>query len=205
MEIVVLDMAKVEKIIDFPPITVLICTLNEEENLPYVLPKIPRWVNEILLVDGNSSDHTVEVAKKLCPEVRVLLQPDTGKGNAIRYGIQQSSGEIIVTLDADGSTDPSEIKNFIEPLLKGYDFAKGSRFLKIKPVMPPLRRVGNHIFALLTNILYGANYTDLCAGLNAFWKRIIPKLDPSGRAFMDDFPQLTVPHFVFTEIIERVY
>ena len=171
---------------EYPKISVVICAKNEADNLPYVLPKIPQWVDEILLIDGNSSDHTVEVAKKLCPKIKVLLQPDTGKGNAIRYGIRESTGEIIVTLDADGSTDPSEITNFINPLLNGYDFAKGSRFLNTRPVIPPLRRFGNHIFALFTNILYGSNYTDLCAGLNAFWKRIIPTLDPTGTSFMDE-------------------
>jgi len=176
---------------DCPKISIIICTLNEEGNLPYVLPKIPQWIDEVLLVDGNSTDHTVKIAQELYPNIKVLLQPDTGKGNAMRYGIQEATGEIVVMLDADGSTDPSEISNFIEPLLKGYHFVKGSRFLNIKPVMPPLRRFGNRFFATLTNILYGTNYTDVCAGLNVFWKRILPQLDPMGTSFLDE-PTLNI-------------
>jgi glycosyltransferase involved in cell wall biosynthesis len=175
----------------FPSISVIICTLNEADNLPYVLPKIPLWVDEVILVDGNSTDNTVEVAKSLFPKIKVLLQHDKGKGNALRYGIQASSGEIIITLDADGSTDPSEIKSFIDPLLNGYDFAKGSRFLNTQPVLTRLRRFGNKLFAILTNILYGSKYTDLCAGYNAFWKRIFSQLDPSGTSFLDE-PTLNI-------------
>lgn len=174
-----------------PSVTVLICTLNEEENLPHVLPKIPGWVNEILLVDGNSTDHTIEVAQRLCPTIRILNQPDKGKGNALRYGIQESNGEIIVTLDADGSTDPSQIPDFIQPLVDGYDFTKGSRFLRTRPIMPPLRRLGNRFFAVLANILYGTHYTDMCAGLNAFWGKILPSLDPAGTSFLDE-PTLNI-------------
>lgn len=165
---------------NYPKITVLICTLNEEQNLPYVLPKIPEWVDEILIVDAHSTDNTVEVAKEIRPEVRVLYQPDKGKGNGLRYGIQQASGEIVVTLDADGSTDPEEIPKFIKPLLDGYDFAKGSRFLGHSLVMSRLRRFGNRLFVWLTNILYGTKYTDLCAGLNAFWTKILQQIDLEG-------------------------
>jgi hypothetical protein len=169
-----------------PRITAIICTLNEEESLPYVLPKIPGWVDEILLVDGHSTDNTVEVAKKLRPEIKVLSPPGKGKGDALRYGIQHASGDIIVTLDADGSTDPEEIPRFIEPLLNGYDFAKGSRFLGQCPNMPRQRRFANRLFAWLSNILYGTKYTDLCAGFNGFWKKILQQIDPEGTSFLDE-------------------
>lgn len=159
-----------------PSVTVLICTLNEGKNLPHFLLKIPRWVDEILLVDGHSIDNTVEVAKEIRPEIKVLYQPDKGKGNALRYGMQQASGEIIVTLDADGSTDPEEIPKFIEPLLDGYDFAKGSRFLDERPIMSRLRRFGNWVLVTTVNILYGAKYTDLCSGYCAFWKKAIERV-----------------------------
>lgn len=166
---------------NYPKVTVLICTFNEEKNLPYVLPGIPEWVDEILLVDGRSTDRTVEVAKEIRPEIRVLYQSDTGKGDALRYGIQQASGEIIVTVDADGSTNPEEIPKFIEPLLDGYDFTKGSRFLNQCPTLSQLRRFGNKLFVSLTNILYGTKYTDLCAGLNAFRAKILQQIDPEGK------------------------
>ena len=166
-----------------PSVTVLICTLNEEKNLPHVLSKIPQWVSEILIVDGHSTDNTVEVARQIRPESKVLYQPDTGKGNAMRYGIQQASGSIIVTLDADGATNPEELHKFIEPLLKGYDFVKGSRFLGVRPAkMPWYRHFGNWVLATETNLIFGTRYTDVCSGFNAFWKNSWKKLN-----FPDEF------------------
>ena len=166
-----------------PRISAIICTLNEEKNLPYVFPKIPRWVDEILLVDGHSTDRTVEVAKGIRPEIKVLYQPGKGKGDAIKYGIQQATGDIIVTLDADGATDPKQMPKFIEPLLDGYDFAKGSRFLKSNPNMPLHRRFGNWVLTAAANLLFGTKYTDICSGYNAFWKEAINKINLSSNGF----------------------
>jgi len=156
-----------------PKITVIIPTLNEERNLPHVLPKIPVTMDEILLVDGYSTDNTVELAKKLCPGIRVIYQDGKGKGNALRYGIAEATGDIIVTIDADGSMDPEQIPSFIAPLLAGYDYVKGSRFLPRGGTldMPWLRRLGNKIFTILVNLLYETKYTDLCYGYNAFWRK----------------------------------
>ena len=148
-----------------PKITALICTLNEADNLPHVLPKIRPFVDEILLVDGHSIDDTVEVARNICPGIRVLSQPGRGKGDALKFGIQEASGELIVTLDADGQTDPADIPRFIKPLLNGYDFVKGSRLLNGRP--PKMRRhrwIGNRILATTANLLYGTRYTDICSG-----------------------------------------
>jgi len=162
----------------YPKISVIICTLNEAENLPYVLPKIPKWVDEVILVDGRSEDNTVEVAKRLCPNIRILYQPGKGKGDALKYGIKHATGDIIVTLDADGATDPEEMPKFIKPLLDGYDFAKGSRFLHNHPHNMPLhRQFGNWILTTTANILYGTKYTDICSGYNAFFKNAFEKLN----------------------------
>jgi len=173
-------------------ITVLICALNEEKNLPYVLPKIPKWVDETILVDGHSTDRTVEVAKKLRPETKVLYQPGKGKQDAKIYGIKQASGDIIVLLDADGSNDPEEMHKFIEPLLNGYDFAKGSRFLEGYPNIPRHRRFGNKMLVWLTNIIHGTKYSDVCSGYNAFWKRALEGLKPSGHGSFMDEPMLNI-------------
>ena len=122
---------------DKPRITTLICALNEGENLKHVLPKIPNWVDEVLLVDGHSTDNTIETAKSILPDIKVVIQPGEGKGDALKYGIEHSTGDIIVTLDADGATDPAEMEHFIKPLFKGYDYVKGSRFLKHCPRNKP--------------------------------------------------------------------
>lgn len=161
-----------------PKVTVLICTLNEAENLPHVLPKIPEWVDEILLIDGHSTDNTVSVAQKLRPEIKALTQPGKGKGDALRYGILNAGGEIIVTLDADGSTNPEEMEQFIEPLLNGFDFAKGSRFSNGSPCRHWHRIMGNWIITTTFDIMFFRRYADLCSGYNAFWKHSIEQINP---------------------------
>jgi len=167
-----------EKIPTKSKITVLICTLNEEANLPHVLPNLPEWVDEVLLVDGHSTDRTIEVAQKLRPGIHILQQPGKGKDRALKYGFDRAQGDIIITLDADGTTDPEEMQRFIEPLLNGYDFAKGSRFLKIRPAkMPWYRHLGNWILITEANLLFGTKYTDLCSGYNAFWKKSWERVD----------------------------
>jgi glycosyltransferase involved in cell wall biosynthesis len=142
----------------YPKVSVVICTLNEAKNLPYVLPYIPDWVDEVVLVDGHSTDGTVEVAKKLRPDVKVFYQPGKGKGEALRLGIKSSNGDIIVTLDADGETDPRDMGRFIEVLLRGFEFVKGSRFRLCLPVGKQTHRmIGNLIIASLFN--YAFPYT----------------------------------------------
>ncbi|MFX4262557.1 glycosyltransferase family 2 protein [Pelotomaculum propionicicum] len=166
-------------------ITALLCTLNEEKNLPYVLPRLPKDIDEILIVDGRSRDKTVEAAKKLCPRARVVFQPGKGKGDALRYGIRRARGDIIVMLDADGSMAPEEIPRFVQPLLEGYDFVKGSRFLPGGGTsdMPKHRVFGNWVFTTLTNIFHRTKYTDLCYGYNAFWKKAFKKVFFKGNGF----------------------
>jgi glycosyltransferase involved in cell wall biosynthesis len=152
-------------------ITALICALNEEESLPHVLLRIPDWVDEVLLVDGHSTDRTVEVVRELRPDIRVFCQPGRGKADALRHGVEQATGDIIVTLDADGETDPQELARFAEPLLSGYDFVKGSRLAYGRPRrMSYYRWFGNRVLAWTCNLLYGTRFTDICSGYNAFWK-----------------------------------
>ena len=161
-----------------PSVTALIFALNEEESLPHVLPKVPSWIDEVLVVDGGSTDQTVAIARQLRPDIQILHQTGKGKGAAIKFGVRKSRGDIIVTLDADGETDPDEIERFVEPLLRGFDFAKGSRFIKGRPSGMSFHRwVGNNILTWTCNALYGTRYTDVCSGYRAFWKRAFLTLE----------------------------
>lgn len=166
-------------------VSVIIPALNEAENLRYVLPRIPEWVDEVLLVDGNSTDNTVAVARSLRPGIRVVQQQGRGKGAALRTGFGAATGEIIVMLDADGSTDPAEIPAFIGALLAGADFVKGSRFLQGGGTsdMSFHRKFGNWCFVTFSRLLFGCNYSDLCYGYNAFYARVLPQLDLDGDGF----------------------
>lgn len=161
-----------------PTVTAVIPTLNEEANLPHVLARLPPGVDELIVVDGHSTDATVDVAKSLRPDARVLLQDRRGKGNALACGFAAARGDIIVTVDADGSTDPDEIPNFIAPLIDGADFVKGSRYMEGggSADITLVRSAGNRALGTSVNLLFGTSYTDLCYGFNAFWRRCLPHL-----------------------------
>jgi glycosyltransferase involved in cell wall biosynthesis len=167
-----------------PLVSIVIPALNEAENLPYLLPRIPLWVHEVLLVDGLSTDNTVEVARRLLPSVRIVYQQGRGKGDALLTGFAAATGDIIITLDADGSQNPVEMITFIGALLAGYDYVKGSRFLQGGGTtdMGAYRFLGNWLLMRLVRLLFGGRYTDLCYGYNAFWKKVLSQLqlDASG-------------------------
>jgi glycosyltransferase involved in cell wall biosynthesis len=153
-------------------VSVIIPALNEAQNLPYVLPYVPNIASEVILVDGHSTDGTIEVAQRLLPEIKIVRQTGKGKGSALRCGLGASTGDIIVMMDADGSTDPQEMQRFIEVLQAGADFAKGSRFLDDggSADITLLRRFGNHVLNSIVNYLFRTHFTDLCYGYNAFWR-----------------------------------
>jgi len=160
-------------------VSVVIPTLNEAENLPHVLPYIPHWVHEVLVVDGQSTDGTPEVARRLQPKVRIVEQTGRGKGAALRSGFEHATGDIIVMLDADGSMNPAEIPAYVGALLAGADMAKGSRFLQGGGTldMPLYRQLGNRFFVSLVNVLFRVRYSDLCYGYSAFWRDRLPMLN----------------------------
>ena len=159
-----------------PTVTVVIPALNEARNLPYVFAKLPDGLHEVIIVDGNSVDDTVATARRLRPDVRVVTQNRSGKGNALACGFAAATGDIVVMVDADGSADPAEIPQFIKALLDGADFAKGSRFADGGGScdITRLRRLGNRLLSGLVNILCRTHYSDLCYGYNAFWRRHVP-------------------------------
>ena len=151
--------------------------LNEERNLPRVLRAISRDY-EVVVVDGNSSDRTCDVARAVRPDVRVLAQTGRGKGNALAEGLRAASGDIVVMLDADGSTNPAEIEFFVDALVEGADYVKGSRALRGggSADLTHFRRLGNWMLTAMVNVLFGVRYTDLCYGYNAVWRRLVPDL-----------------------------
>lgn len=167
-----------------PTVSVVIPAINEAQNLVHVLPLIPRDVHEVILVDGHSTDTTVETARRLWEPIRIVYQTGVGKGAALRSGFAAATGDIIVMLDADGSTDPREIPAFVAAL-RDHDFVKGSRFLPGGGTadMPGHRQLGNWSFVQLVRVLFGGRYTDLCYGYNAFWRDVLPVLELDGDGF----------------------
>jgi hypothetical protein len=165
-----------------PRVSVVVPTRNEARNLEVVLPAIAAVrpaVHEIIVVDGNSVDGTIETAQRVLPWVRVITQTRKGKGNAMACGFAAATGDVIVMFDADGSADPAEIPAFVRALIDGADFAKGSRFVRGggSDDITLLRKSGNAGLNGVANALFGTSYTDLCYGYNAFWRDILPVLD----------------------------
>ena len=195
----------------WPRISVVVPTLNEARNLPHVFSRLPADVHEVIVVDGHSVDDTIAVARQLRPDVRVVQQTRRGKGNALACGFAAATGDIIAMVDADGSADPGEIPRFVQALLSGADFAKGTRFAAGggSSDITRLRRLGNRLLGAVVNLSYGTHYSDLCYGFNVFWQKYVPVLGlditspPSprgdGRLWGDGFEIETLIHLRVAE------
>jgi glycosyltransferase involved in cell wall biosynthesis len=159
-------------------VSIIVPAKNEARNLEIVLPQLPA-VHEVILVDGHSSDDTVAAAQRVLPGIKVVHQTRKGKGNALACGFAAATGDVIVMFDADCSADPAEIPAFVDALIMGADFAKGSRFTAGggSADITRLRRVGNWFLNAIANTILGTRYSDLCYGYNAFWADIRDQLD----------------------------
>jgi glycosyltransferase involved in cell wall biosynthesis len=162
----------------FPRVSVVIPAKNEALNLPHVFGTIPGWVDEIVFVDGKSTDDSIAVVQRICPAAKIVRQQGNGKGEALRAGFAECTGDIIVMMDADGSTDGEEIGRFVGALVTGADYVKGSRFASGggSDDITYTRRLGNLILSRLVNYMFKTRYTDLCYGYNAIWARNLPRL-----------------------------
>jgi hypothetical protein len=161
-----------------PLLSIVVPVKNEAANLRMVLPELPS-THEVILVDGGSVDGTVEAAREVMPDIRVIEQTRKGKGNALACGFAAVTGDIVVMFDGDGSADPAEIPLFVEALLDGADFAKGSRFAPGggSEDITLVRRWGNSGLHFAANVAFRTRFSDLCYGYNAFWRDMLPVLD----------------------------
>jgi glycosyltransferase involved in cell wall biosynthesis len=204
-------MSQASSNLSWPRISVVVPTLNEAKNLPYVFLRLPADVHEVIVVDGHSVDDTVAVARQLRADVKVVHQTRRGKGNALACGFEAATGDVIAMVDADGSTDPSEIPNFVHALLSGADFAKGTRFAPGggSSDITRLRRLGNRLLGAVVNLCYGTHYSDLCYGFNVFWRKHVavlglditspPSHKGDGRLWGDGFEIETLIHMRVAE------
>ena len=162
-----------------PRVSVVVPTYNEAANLPHVFALLPEDLHEVIVVDGRSSDRTIEVARALRPDVRIIRQNRAGKGNAMACGFAAVTGDIVVMLDADGSADPREIERYVAALTAGADFAKGTRFAAGggSSDITATRAWGNRWLNRAANTLFRTRYSDLCYGYNAFWAHVLPALE----------------------------
>lgn len=164
-------------------VSVIVPTLNEAENMRYVIPQLSRDY-DLIVIDGGSTDGTAEVVRELRPDATVLRQPGRGKGDALLCGFLAARGDIIVTFDGDGSARADEIPRFVRALDEA-DFAKGSRFIEGggSADLTFLRSLGNRFLCGLVNLLHRTAYTDLCYGYNAFRRSCLPFMPDSAPGF----------------------
>jgi glycosyltransferase involved in cell wall biosynthesis len=160
-------------------VSLVVPARNEARNIATMLTGIPDCVDEIILVDGHSTDATVAMAMHCRPDIRVVGQDVPGKGAALRAGFLAATGDVIVMIDADGSMSAEEIPHFLWYLDHGFDLVKGSRFVAGggSSDITALRRVGNRALLAAVNVLYGAQLTDLCYGFCAFRRCWLESLD----------------------------
>ena len=154
-------------------ISVIIPAKNEEQNIAEVLRELPNTVGEVVLIDGSSTDRTIEVAVQTRPDIVVVQERRPGKGSALRAGFAAATGDIVVMMDADGSMIADEIARFVTMLQGGFDFVKGSRFMSggSSEDITLVRNSGHRMILSTGNLLFGTHFTDLCYGYCAFWRR----------------------------------
>lgn len=159
--------------------SLIIPTLNEAEVLKKTLALVPRNVlHEIIVVDGHSSDNTRQIAKELgCV---VYIQPRSGYGDAVRFGVAKAKGDVVIFMDADGSQDPKAMPRLLTKLDEGYDMVLGSRYMKGAGSEDDtfIRYAGNMIFTFLANTIHHLNVTDSLYLYTAIRKDAFNKIGP---------------------------
>ena len=155
-------------------VTLVMPALNEIAGLRWVLPRIPReGIDQILVIDGGSSDGTVEYALEHGCEVHRQIQP--GLRLAYIEAYEKIKGDVIVTFSPDGNSVPEVLPALIQEMTKGYDMVIVSRYLREATSYDDtaLTRLGNHVFTGIVNLLFGTRYTDAMVMYRAY-KRSVP-------------------------------
>ena len=160
--------------------SLIITTLNEIDGIKKILPQIKKeWVDEIIIVDGGSTDGTVEKAKEM--GFKVIKQKIPGHGGALLTGIEESTGDKIIIFGSDGSNETSEIPQLVEKGLEGFDQVIISRFGKtsINEDAGMIDGFGNKMFAFMTNIFFGGKLTDSLNCSRLFTRKAILEINLS--------------------------
>lgn len=164
------------------PISLIIPTINEAENILYVLSRCTD-VAEVIVVDGGSTDGTVELIENSPYPARVIVHREPGKGKAMRVGLTHATQPFVVFMDADGSMDPSELVKFNDLFHEGFQMVKGSRALGTSYDLTWFRSLGNWGLTKMFNSLYGTSHTDLCYGYIGFSQDALAALDLASTGF----------------------
>jgi glycosyltransferase involved in cell wall biosynthesis len=176
------------------PATVVVLTFNEIDGVTAVFPKLPlQAVDEVLVVDGGSTDGTLEFFESR--GVRVIRQPRRGRGEAFRLAVQHARNEFLVFFSPDGNEDPGDIPRLVEGLAAGYDMVIASRFMPgarsedDDKFLFASRRWGNLLFTWLANALCGRGVwiTDTINGYRAITRPAFRRLAPNAGGYAIEF------------------
>jgi glycosyltransferase involved in cell wall biosynthesis len=169
-------------------ISVVIPCYNEEEGVRYVIERLPDYVDEVVVVDNNSTDRTAEVATSL--GARVVHEKRKGYGAAYKAGLPAVTGDVTVTLDGDGTYPSEQIAELVDYLVdRELDFVSASRFpLQNPQAMNFSNKVGNTVLTVAMAVLYARVVRDSQSGMWVFRSAAYPKLrvNSDGMAFSEE-------------------
>jgi glycosyltransferase involved in cell wall biosynthesis len=170
-------------------ISVVIPCYNEEEGLARVIPSLPASVDEIIVVDNNSTDRTAQVARSL--GAKVVFESRKGYGAAYKAGLAAVTGDITVTMDGDGTYPADQIEECVGYLLdRDLDFLSASRFpLEDERAMNFSNKVGNWVLTFVTLLLFMRGIRDSQSGMLIFKSPLYRELAPrsDGMSFSEEF------------------
>jgi glycosyltransferase involved in cell wall biosynthesis len=177
-------------------ITVIIPCLNEEQGIEKVLRRMPEFVDEVIVVDNNSTDRTADVAESL--GARVIREHVRGYGRAYKKGFSVAAGDVIITLDGDHSYPPDAISYLLEAFLHlEADFLNASRFpVRDRRAMSFKHKFGNFVLSMAMSLLYFRWVRDSQSGMWVFRRSILAdmKLTSDGMAFSEEIKIEALKH-----------
>jgi len=158
-------------------ITLLIPTFNEIVGMKEIMPRIKKeWYDQIIIVDGNSTDGTQEYVKD--NGYMLVTQKSTGVRPALDEAFPFVKGDILITFTPDGNSIPELIPSLIKKMREGYDLVIVSRYLEeaVSHDDDYVSGKGNRLFTRLINIFYNGNYTDTLVGFRGYRKSMLPQI-----------------------------
>ncbi|MFN8587779.1 MAG: glycosyltransferase family 2 protein [Candidatus Eisenbacteria bacterium] len=157
-------------------LSVVIPCYNEEDGVREVIGRMPSSVDEIVVVDNNCTDRTAEVATSL--GARVVAEKVPGYGAAYKTGLAAATGDVIITMDGDGTYPPEEIDRLVDELVaKKWDFLSASRFPLTDPkAMNVTNRIGNWVLTVTALVLFFVPIRDSQSGMWVFKRDMLKKM-----------------------------